>query len=206
MQQPAENPPSSSFAGMLASLTASARKRTPDWDNELAEDVISLSYERALSTHARSRSSARDDRALTDLPDPEPSRKEIPQPLAPRIAEAVPQKASPAHPEAGSIGSTPARTERRKDASITIRLSAAECEQLHQRAAEAGLTLSAYMRSCTLEVETLRALVKSAMAQLQAASPASAVSVPHPPAKSSPSGWLSRLLRPGRVGRRAVRA
>ena len=54
-----------------------------------------------------------------------------------------------------------------KSASITIRLSREECEQLRKRAAEAGLTVSAYMRSCTFEAESLRALVKETLAQLR---------------------------------------
>ena len=209
MQQPAENAPSSSFAGMLASLTAPARKRTPDWDDELAEDVVNLSYERALSTHARHRGSARGDRSLTDLPDPEPPRAATAQPLAPRVSEPLLPKTSPVRPVSGPFSSTPALTEKRKDASITIRLSAAECEQLHQRAAEAGLTLSAYLRSCTLEVETLRALVKSTLAQLQPAPRApdpAAEPAPQPHVKSFWSGRLSRLLPLGRLGQRAFRA
>ena len=40
-----------------------------------------------------------------------------------------------------------------RTASVTIRLSTAECARLHQRAAEAGLTVSAYLRSCMLEAE-----------------------------------------------------
>jgi hypothetical protein len=47
-----------------------------------------------------------------------------------------------------------------KSASITIRMSHAECVQLRKRAAAANLTVSAYMRSCILEAETLRAQVK----------------------------------------------
>jgi hypothetical protein len=58
----------------------------------------------------------------------------------------------------------------RKSASIHIRLSLAESAQLRERAAEAGLTVSAYLRSCVLEAETLRAQVKQALAQLRAAS------------------------------------
>jgi predicted DNA binding CopG/RHH family protein len=56
----------------------------------------------------------------------------------------------------------------RKSSSIHIRLSAAESAQLKQRAAEAGLTVSAYLRSCVLEAESLRAQVKQALAQLRA--------------------------------------
>ncbi len=57
----------------------------------------------------------------------------------------------------------------RKSASVTMRMTGGECAQLHQRAAEAGLTVSAYLRSCAFEVETLRAQVKEALAQLSAA-------------------------------------
>ena len=54
-----------------------------------------------------------------------------------------------------------------KDASITIRMSKEECEQLHRRAGDAGLTVSAYLRSCTFEAESLRTMVKETMAQLR---------------------------------------
>ena len=54
-----------------------------------------------------------------------------------------------------------------RSASVTIRLSKAECARLHQRAAEAGVTVSAYLRSCTFEAEALRAQVKAALAELR---------------------------------------
>ena len=57
-----------------------------------------------------------------------------------------------------------------RSASVTIRLSKAECARLHQRAAEAGLTVSAYLRSCALEAEALRAQVKQALAEMKAGS------------------------------------
>jgi predicted DNA binding CopG/RHH family protein len=60
----------------------------------------------------------------------------------------------------------------KKSASITIRLSQAEWAQLRKRAAAADLTVSAYMRSCILEAETLRAQVKEALAELRAATAA----------------------------------
>jgi len=59
----------------------------------------------------------------------------------------------------------------KKSASITIRMSHAECAQLRKRADAASLTVSAYMRSCILEAETLRAQVKEALAELRAATP-----------------------------------
>jgi hypothetical protein len=59
-----------------------------------------------------------------------------------------------------------------KTASITIRLSDDECARLRKRATEAGMTISAYLRSCTLEVESLRAEVKETLAQLRNSTPA----------------------------------
>ena len=55
-----------------------------------------------------------------------------------------------------------------RSASVTIRLSKAESAKLHQRAGESGLTVSAYLRACALEAETLRAQVKQALAELKA--------------------------------------
>ncbi|HTJ30625.1 MAG TPA: hypothetical protein VL346_09000 [Acidobacteriaceae bacterium] len=51
---------------------------------------------------------------------------------------------------------------------VSIRLNAIESEQLRQRAAESGISVSAYMRSCVLEAEHLRAQVKHALAELRA--------------------------------------
>lgn len=201
MQQPAYNPSASGFAGVLAALAAHPRKNPPIWDDELADDVVHLTYERALSTHARYCSSARDDCALTSLPDPEPPRS-APAPLS------QPPSPLPAAPLPIAAAQAPTQEKRRKDSSITIRLSAEECEQLHRRAAQAGLTLSAYLRSCTLEAETLRALVKSTLAQMHAAAlpQAPAAPVAAPPAKRKLfwfRSWLRNLL-PQR--RRAARA
>lgn len=80
-----------------------------------------------------------------------------------------------------------------KKASITIRLSEPECEQLRQRAAEAGLTVSAYLRSCTLEVESLRAQVKQTLAQMRGAPPTRAESEIAPRPGYSTASFLARL-------------
>ncbi len=85
-----------------------------------------------------------------------------------------------------------ARCERNlKSASITIRLSKAECAQLRKRAAEAGLTVSAYLRSCTFEAETLRAQVKEALAQLRPAT-SKRNAAPHP--ASVRRSWLGMVV------------
>ena len=63
----------------------------------------------------------------------------------------------------------------RKSSSVTVRLTTSEAEQLRARAAEAGLTVSAYLRSCAFEVESLRAEVKSTLAQLRSVTTAPVV-------------------------------
>jgi predicted transcriptional regulator len=79
-------------------------------------------------------------------------------------------------------------------------MSQAECAQLHSRAAEAGLTVSAYLRSCTFEAESLRAMVKATMAQLRSAQtqpkPANSAKPanPAPPPRPSGVGKLARLF------------
>jgi predicted DNA binding CopG/RHH family protein len=80
-----------------------------------------------------------------------------------------------------------------RSTSVTIRLSKAECARLHRRATEAGVTISAYMRSCTFEAETLRAQVKAVLVELKAAA---SKEKPVAPAKERRSwfGWLARLL------------
>jgi predicted DNA binding CopG/RHH family protein len=81
-------------------------------------------------------------------------------------ADAGQNMAGQAHPAGLDL---PAGLDRNlKTASITIRLSPSECAQLRRRAAEAGLTVSAYLRSCTFETEALRALVKDTLAKMRA--------------------------------------
>jgi hypothetical protein len=196
--------PSSTFAGMLAALASRpsvppgrtltrASTRTPAWDDgELADDVATLSYERALRTHAR-----------YHAPDASVARADPPVGIPLTVEEVI---MAAAEPVAAAV-STDAVEEvwsgeaideistadegNRKSASITIRLSRTECEQLRRRAAEAGLTVSAYLRSCTLEAESLRAMVKDMLAQLRS-EPAPAESTR---AAGSRFGWWRRLGR-----------
>ena len=92
-----------------------------------------------------------------------------------------------------------------RSASITIRLSKAEVAQLRRRAAEAGLTVSAYLRSCTLEAESLRAMVKDTLAQLRAetAKPDQEAALP---VRRSWFAWLSRLWPHTNARQQVVRA
>lgn len=148
------------FAGLLSALTA-GRKREPSWnDEDLAEDVATLSYESALRTHTRYRPPDHFEGALAQLP---ASRVVEDQPTFSAEKRQTATKNEPAARASAAIDRD------RKSASITIRLSRAECDQLHRRAAEAGLTMSAYLRSCTLEAESLRAQVKQALAEMKKA-------------------------------------
>jgi predicted DNA binding CopG/RHH family protein len=173
MQQAAieSSAPDPSFAGLLASLAAPPQPTEREWNDALlADDIATFSYEQAVRSHVQSRPPA------------------LEQELAP-ASESAPSQSD------GGASASPDRVLKR--ASITIRLSEPECAQLRLRAAEAGLTVSAYLRSCTLEVESLRTQVKEALAQLRQSAPAAAGPLP---SKSSPpksSRW-SRLWSFGR--------
>jgi hypothetical protein len=175
MQQPTTStsaPASPNFASLLAALSAPAQpggSSVAAWDDDgLEDDTATLSYEHALRSHARYQSAPADE-SLTQAADPEPIHFEQ---IPPSVPMAPPPLAT--HPaadlasEADRFRTAPAERNR-KDASVTIRVSKAECEQLHRRAAEAGLTVSAYLRSCTFEAESLRAMVKDTLAQLRSA-------------------------------------
>jgi hypothetical protein len=191
MQQTAQPAPCpSTFAGFLAALAEPDKKPELSWtDDALEDDIATLSYEHALRAHARYRSTDATDPALTQPVDPARPPARVPFPAAPA---ANPQAPLAPHADAGTIGAFSAPLERNlKCASITIRLSQAECIQLRQRAAEAGLTVSAYLRSCTFEAESLRALVKDTMAQLRSATSAGKQPV-LPPSRPS---WFQRLVQ-----------
>lgn len=195
MQQPATQlpPGSHTFAGMLAAFTAPAQQHKRAWgDSDVEDDVVSLSYERALRAHARYRS--------PDLPtDTSLAQRVNVEKL--RIYEATPGEAfpfaapstdldsrdngSPAHTASAKLNqdsrpdfavedsqfTSTALDRNLKSTSVTVRLSRSECLQLRQRAGEAGLTVSAYLRSCTFEAESLRALVKETLAKLRSQVP-----------------------------------
>jgi hypothetical protein len=180
-----------SFAGLLACLAAPAEKLRSDWndDDGLADDITTLSYKQALRTHASCR-----------------PKSELP-PLLDAADEQLPQNKLPPKETVGAestcgiiSGSVATETRRsmgldesRKAASITVRLSKAECAQLHERATEAGLTVSAYLRSCTCEVEALRAQVKETLARLR---PLGAVPEHRPGIADEgiQRSWWSRLI------------
>jgi hypothetical protein len=134
----------SSFAGALAAFASETASldQAPQGDG-LADDIAILSYESAIRAQAGY----------------QPEDSSLPAAAA---AHSSPDLTAPESATlAGNL----------KSASITIRMSQAECAQLKKRAAAAGLTISAYLRSCTFEAEALRAQVKEALAELRAATP-----------------------------------
>lgn len=65
-----------------------------------------------------------------------------------------------------------------RQAAISIRLAPSERALIQTRAAEAGITPSAYIRQCALEVEQLRAQVKAAVALIESGGGLPAAAVP----------------------------
>uniref|UniRef100_A0A372ILQ5 Ribbon-helix-helix protein, CopG family n=2 Tax=Paracidobacterium acidisoli TaxID=2303751 RepID=A0A372ILQ5_9BACT len=78
---------------------------------------------------------------------------------------------------------------------VSVRLAVEERERMKEYAAEAGLSVSAYLRQCALEVEQLRAQVKGMMeiTRQAAVTPAPAI-LPVPGFR----GWFRRRIFPGK--------
>jgi hypothetical protein len=188
--QSAPTPAPRSFAGLLAEYASPEKKFPPARDLDgLADDIATLSYEHALKSQTRYR----------PVPDYADSPQE--QTQLPAFPGSVPPVAPDPRPENATRDperrrdhppSAAAEPENRKCASVTVRLTRSEGDRLRQRAAEAGMTISAYLRSCAFEVETLRAQVKQTIAELRHAEP------PQEPRKSQFSlfPWRKRPAAP----------
>ena len=200
----------------MAALAGQARKTAWQEDDDgLADDVATLSYERTLRTHARYKAPELSNETFTQSDQP------LTQPVdldVLRFCEAIPDeesldrtKAAPEIQPASLVTAkiTPCNStdhdRNLKSASITIRLSRAECEQLRSRAADAGLTVSAYMRSCTFEAESLRALVKDTLAQLRTEPLPASQPVPNA-ARRNWRQWLTSLWPHARPAQSIVQA
>jgi len=176
--KPLPSSAASSFASLLASLTAPRRGSEDLLDDIPDEDVSTISYEQALRAHTRYR-----------RPEPSPAQADEVDLSAPKPPQSVQIT------EWVDSDISPSLAVNRKAASITLRMSRTECAQLRRRAADAGLTVSAYLRSCIFEVESLRAQVKEALEQLRSTNAADA-QIPVPPAhpERSTRGWAARLF------------
>ncbi len=176
---------------MLASLTGplppDTERAADQTEIDLGEDVVTLSYERALHAHARYK----------------PANLSVWEADSDAVAMAEPVGGARKAGGVGEMAGILLRADKQfkeqpcnaehtaasrtvRTASVTIRLSNQECTQLRQRAAEAGLTMSAYLRSCVLEADALRAQVKEALAELRlsekskVSNPAATVPAPRP--------------------------
>ena len=129
---------------MLADFATPEKKFPPARDLDgLADDIATLSYEHALRTHARYHAAAAPAAA----------------PLRQQPSLFTPQ--APSEPGPEQVANV------RKCASVTVRLTGEENDRLRGRAAEAGMTISAYLRACAFEVESLRAEVKQTISELR---------------------------------------
>ena len=113
------------------------------------------------------------DNAFQDDPgpnlDPGPDfYQSIEQPLAPDPSEQPNPGSLPSRTQLILNASLATRQLELKQCTISVRLNRAESEILRLRAAESGMTISAYIRSCVLEADQLRAQVKMALAELRA--------------------------------------
>ena|SRR5579883_252079 len=116
-------------------------------------------------------------------------------------------EALPAEPDAAALALIwPAPQRNERQVSMSLRVGLSEQALIKARAAEAGLSVSAYLRQCALEVEKLRAQVHHTLARLEQGSeykPAHSL-----PAEALPKSFLARLGRrlfgnPARLSLRA---
>jgi hypothetical protein len=173
-----------------------AAKRRPAKNK--VEGLREVSYEEALRT-ALPRRKASSGPALNKASavsrkaaEPVPSKQRSMPPQAPEIqkeqarpstVKAVPTdfRQALAQSIAARVSTPPATTHALVPASrpsvLSVRFAAAEREQITARAAEAGLSTSAYVRRCAIEVEQLRSQVKRLMdtTQYGTATPAAAI-------------------------------
>jgi predicted DNA binding CopG/RHH family protein len=177
------------------------------WDEgKLAKDVVSLSYESAIGGRTRDASVegvepaiASNGRGTAGAPRPRAiDTRAIDTTNAGNTADAADAAEMT---EEWNGTERPARQQPPeldlRTSSVTIRLSQGECARLRRRASEAGMTVSAYLRSCVLEADSLRAQVKVALGELRRASTSATGNEPHA-ARTEPrrsSGWLARLFQ-----------
>jgi hypothetical protein len=177
-----------SFAGLLAAIALPDKTIQPESDlDEGDEDLASLSYEQALRSHTPFHPVSA--KSQPGLPPALDSLTSV------RTADrrAVGAGSGPLGSTKPQGTNTPLQSGRRCS-SVTVRLSAPESDQLHLRAAEAGLTVSAYLRSCAFEVESLRAEVKTTLSQLRSLNATKQEPIPSGKLRS----WLHFFKLPNR--------
>ncbi len=125
------------------------------------------------------------------------------------LAEALPAEPD-TNPELGPLALVwPAPPKNERQVSMSLRVAASEQALIKARAAEAGLSVSAYLRQCALEVEKLRAQVHHTLALIeQRSEPSPARSLTGGPPTPPPGGFFARVgqLLFGSPGRLTLRA
>jgi hypothetical protein len=99
----------------------------------------------------------------------------------------------------GGAGLTRSWRNGERQVAMSLRVAASEQALIKLRAAEAGVSASAYLRQCALDVEILRAQVQQFMAASVRSRPGALREASLSEASNQGDGWLSRLMR--RLGR-----
>jgi hypothetical protein len=126
-----------------------------------------------------------------------PARSSTAQrPVAASFGDVLAETATPGV-DSGSMALVwPAAAKAERQVSMSLRASVSEQALIKARAAEAGLSVSAYLRHCALEVEKLRNQVHHTLALIEQRaeqSPAHSLTAAQAPAGRSQSGFFSRL-------------
>jgi hypothetical protein len=153
-------------------------RANPDHKHEADEPPESPSEHRP--NRKSSRKNAKDLAAASDPPNDPPKRATVKEPAsgAPRV-HIEPRQAAriavEAEPRGGQLELLQALNQiDQRRTIVSVRLTEEEFACLRDRAEESGISVSAYMRSCVVDAEQLRAQVKQALAEMRSltASPA----------------------------------
>lgn len=140
----------------------------------------------------------RDKLALSGVPDTlSGSSAHISEaPHKPRF-NAVLAEALPAEPDPDALALVwPVSPKSERQVSMSLRVAASEQALIKARAAEAGLSVSAYLRQCALEVEKLRAQVHNTLALLEHGSqPVRSFTVGPSQTPATTVGFFARLCQ-----------
>jgi hypothetical protein len=175
--QPATNPPPTSQEEKLQAEPAAVPAAPP---------------EREEMTPSPAEKAAEPEFAATAPEIPPVAAPKSPAARAGKVTHGRQQFSSMLAQSAGWGGTSLARTRGGEERQVSMSLRVAASEQLliKMRAAEAGVSASAYLRQCALEVETLRAHV-----QFMATSVRNPVNELRDGSSRTNEGWFSRVRR-----------
>ena len=124
----------------------------------------------------------------------------------PAFREVLAEAVEPAKPATqAQVIVKPQPVELSRQVAISIRLAPSERALIKARATEAGITASAYIRQCALEVEQLREQVRQAVASMECGTTPTGQVVASTPARGF-WGWMVRKFLPRRSPALALRA